>query len=128
MRFSEESVVFKFSQIALQTLAAFEKQDNDRSIFVFTWKGLLRKTEDQYTFTFPIMELLEKIDMYVVENKKEDQTEVVKLLDRLQKKYKMDSKKVRRDILDNIVNSKYSKVSNAFVDMIWVEFEKRYPS
>jgi hypothetical protein len=74
------------------------------------------------------MDIIEKIDMYINESKKEDQTKAEQLLDRLTKKHLADMKKIHRDIRDNIVNSKYGRVSNAYVDMVWVEFNKRFPS
>ena len=74
------------------------------------------------------MDIIERIDMYINENKKEDQMEVGHLLDRLDTKHKKDMKRIHKDILDNVVNSKYGRVSNAYVDMVWVEFNKRYPS
>jgi hypothetical protein len=74
------------------------------------------------------MDIIDKIDMVLNDNKNEDQMKVGQLLDRLGMKHKKDMKKIHKDILDNVVNSKYGRTSNSFVDAVWVEFNKRYPS
>jgi len=53
--------------------------------------------------------------------------EINDLLDHYIKKHKT-YKKVRQAILDNIVNTKYGKKSNKFVEMMWKELNKRFPS
>ena len=65
---------------------------------------------------------------YLKENKTENLKKAKDLLDFYVKKFNNNEKKVRQEILDNIVNSKYSRSSNAFVDMMWDVFKAKYPS
>ena len=51
-----------------------------------------------------------------------------KLIDRLYKKNKGDQKKIHKDILDNVVNTKYGNYSNEFVTFMWDEFKAKFPS
>ena len=39
-----------------------------------------------------------------------------------------DMKGVMQDILKNVVNGKYGRTSNEFVDIMWNEFNKEYKS
>jgi len=65
---------------------------------------------------------------YVQENTLEDISKAKELIKHYIKKHGRNSKKIRQDILDNVVNSKYTKASNNFVDAIWIEFNKIFSS
>jgi len=68
-----------------------------------------------------------KFKQYLNENKKEE-IEAVKLYKKLYDKNKGNEKKIRKDILDNVVNTKYGHASNAFVELMWDEHKKKFNS
>jgi len=68
-----------------------------------------------------------KFKQYLNENKKEE-IEAVKLYKKLYDKNKGNEKKIRKDILDNVVNTKYGHTSNAFVELMWDEHKKKFNS
>jgi hypothetical protein len=74
------------------------------------------------------MNKAEKLLALIGEKKQEDIAKAKELVNHYYKKYKGDSKKARKDILDNVVNSKMSRASNEFVTILWAEFNKRWPS
>lgn len=50
-----------------------------------------------------------------------------KYVDDMIKRHKT-SKQVRQAILDNLVNSPYQSASNSYIEAVWSEFKKRFPS
>lgn len=64
------------------------------------------------------MKIVDKINEYLDENAKEESDEIKKLIDGFYLKHKGNSKKVRQSILDNIVNTKYGRKSNQYVDKV----------
>jgi len=65
---------------------------------------------------------------YLNENEAEDKAEAKKLIDSYIKRIGKNYKKVRQEILDNVVNTKFGKKSNDFVEIMWAELDKRFPS
>jgi len=74
------------------------------------------------------MKTIDKIDKYLNENKEEDKAEINKLLKTFYDKCKGKQKCVHKKVLDNIVNNKYVRRSNQFIEMTWDEFNKMFPS
>ena len=71
--------------------------------------------------------LIEKIDRLLVsENKAEMEVKAKEYLDYYIKKVGKNQKKVRREIETNVVGN--AGHPNAFVEMVWNEFNKRFPS
>jgi hypothetical protein len=64
------------------------------------------------------MNILEKIDEYLNENDAEDKKKANDLIDGYIKRVGKNFKKVRKEILDNVVNTKFGKSSNKFVEVI----------
>ena len=75
------------------------------------------------------MNISEKIDKYLMnENEREDIRKAKELIKFLSRRHKNNQKKIRQDILDNIVNNEYSRISNNSITIIWDEFNKKFPS
>lgn len=74
------------------------------------------------------MDILEKIDTWLSENRQEDDKKAEELIQYYIKKHGKNAKKIRRDILDNIVNTQYGRHSNNFVELMWSKFNKYFPS
>lgn len=72
--------------------------------------------------------ITEKIDMYLNENEAEDRKRAKELIDYAIKKYKNNYKKIRQHLLDNVVNNAYTRNSNNFVEIVWDELGKIFPS
>ena len=68
-----------------------------------------------------------KFNEYLNESKQEEM-DAKKLFKKLYDKNKGDQKKIRKDILDNVVNTKYGHTSNAFVELMWDEFKGKFKS
>jgi len=68
-----------------------------------------------------------KFEQYLNESKQEE-IDAVKLYKRLYDKNKGNEKKIRKDILDNVVNTKYEHYSNTFVELMWDEHKKEFKS
>lgn len=73
------------------------------------------------------MNITDKIEKYLNESKQEE-IDAVKLYKRLYDKNKGNEKKIRKDILDNVVNTKYEHYSNTFVELMWDEHKKEFKS
>jgi len=71
--------------------------------------------------------ILEKIDM-LLENEAEDKAKAKDIVAYATKKYKGDYKKIHRHIMDNVVNNPYTRNSNNFVETVWKELGKKFPS
>jgi len=71
--------------------------------------------------------VLDKIDR-ILENKFEEEAKAKDIVDTFYKKHKGDYKKIHREILSNIVNTKYGRNSNSFVEHVWKELNKKFPS
>lgn len=61
------------------------------------------------------------------ENDQEESMLAKKYLDDMIKRHG-DHKSVRKNILSNLVNSKYSRATDSFITKVWAEFNKRFPS
>lgn len=59
-----------------------------------------------------------KIRQYLSENEAEDKKKANDLIDGYIKRVGKNFKKVRQEILDNVVNTKFGKASNKFVEII----------
>ena len=68
-----------------------------------------------------------KFEQYLNESKQEE-IDAVKLYKRLYDKNKGNEKKIRQDILSNVVNTKYEHYSNTFVELMWDEHKKEFKS
>jgi hypothetical protein len=64
----------------------------------------------------------------LTENKQQDMKRAKEYVERTFKKLDGDYKKIRKHILDNVVNSAYGKESNNYIDILWAELEKKFPS
>ena len=73
------------------------------------------------------MDILDKIDM-IVENDRNDRLRAKEFIEKMIKKYGKDSNRIHKSILDNVVNSKYGKESNSYIEVLWKEFGKIFPS
>ena len=73
------------------------------------------------------MNITDKIDKYLDESRQEEM-DAKKLYKKLLAKNKGNQKKIRQDILDNVVNTKYEHYSNTFVELIWDEHKKEFKS
>ncbi|MFW6225410.1 MAG: hypothetical protein ACOC3V_00460 [bacterium] len=74
--------------------------------------------------------ILEKGDKIRVldENPEEDMRRAKNLLQHYIDKYNDDPIKVRQTILNNLVNSRYNRPSNDFIQIIWELYNQHYPS
>ena len=63
-----------------------------------------------------------------INESKQEKIDAKKLYKRLFDKNKDNEKKIRQDILHNIVNTKYGHYSNTFVEYMWSEHKKQFPS
>lgn len=59
-----------------------------------------------------------KIRQYLSENEAEDKKKANDLIDGYIKRVGKNFKKARQEILDNVVNTKFGKASNKFVEII----------
>ena len=73
------------------------------------------------------MNITDKIEQYLNESKQEE-IDAVKLYKRLYDKNKGNEKKIRKAILDNVVNTKAGLYSNTFVELMWDEHKKEFKS
>jgi len=73
------------------------------------------------------MNITDKIEKYLNESKQEE-IDAKKLYKRLYDKNKGNEKKIRQDILSNVVNTKYEHYSNTFVELMWDEHKKEFKS
>lgn len=64
----------------------------------------------------------------LLENATQDKTRAKEYIQKAIKKLGNDSKKVHRHILDNVVNSKYGNESNNYIQMLWDEYKRIFPS
>jgi hypothetical protein len=64
----------------------------------------------------------------IVGNRAEDKIKVEKLFKHFYDKDHGDSKKIHDDIVRNVVNNTYVRNSNEFLDLMWEEFNRYFPS
>ena len=74
------------------------------------------------------MNIIKRIDNYLNENEAEDRKKAKDIIDYAIKKYGKNYKKIRKHILDNVVNNEYTRNSNNFVEIVWAELKKVFPS
>jgi len=75
------------------------------------------------------MSVIDKINKYLSEQERKiNHTEAPKLFKTFYDKFKGDSKKVHKAILDNVVNGKFIKYSNEFVEKMWDEYKNKFKS
>ena len=72
-------------------------------------------------------ELKRLVKQIIIETEDEDLIRAEKYVDYMIDKYK-DYKTIRKNILDNLVNSKHGRNSNSYIQKVWNELEKRFPS
>lgn len=73
------------------------------------------------------MDILKELKNFINETKDEMKVEVKDLVNHYIEKYKT-YKKVREALLRDVVNTKYGKKSNKFIEMMWKELNKQFPS
>jgi hypothetical protein len=74
-----------------------------------------------------INELRSLVKQVISENEQEESLKAKEYVADMIEKYK-DYKTVRKNILSNLVNSEYGRTSNSFVDKVWKELGKQFPS
>lgn len=64
----------------------------------------------------------------IVANRAEDLKQVKELFKHFYNKNHGNMKKIHDDIVRNVVNNVYVRRSNDFIDLMWEEYNKNFPS